>query len=152
MGKIKAFINEFKEFALKGNVVSMAVGIIIGGAFQSIITSLINNIINPIIGCFSYGGINGLSIQIWKAHLYIGAFIMDVINFLVMALVVFLIVKAMNKAMSLGKKKEEPKPEAPTTKTCPYCQSEISIIATRCPHCTSMLTVEEVTADAAQTE
>lgn len=145
MGKIKAFINEFKEFALKGNVVSMAVGIIIGGAFQSIVTSLIDNIINPIIGCFSTGGIKGLSVTIWNAELFIGNFIMDVINFLVMAFVIFLIVKAMNKAMSLGKKKEEPKPAEPTTKVCPYCRSEISILATRCPHCTSVLTAAEVT-------
>lgn len=150
MGKMRAFMNEFKAFALQGNVVSMAVGIIIGGAFQSIITSLIDNIINPIIGCFSYGGISGLSVTIWKAELYIGTFVMDVVNFLVMALVVFLIVKAMNTAMAkaraLGPKAETP--EAPATKICPFCQSEISKIATRCPHCTSMLKVDEPTSKA----
>ena len=144
MGKIKAFFNEFKEFALKGNVVSMAVGIIIGGAFSSIITSLTDNIISPIIGCFNEGGFNGITIDIWEAQLRIGAFLTDVLNFLIMAFVLFLIVKAMNKIMSLGKKKETP--AAPTTKVCPYCQSEISILATKCPHCTSALPAEEVNA------
>lgn len=144
MGKIKAFFNEFKEFALKGNVVSMAVGIIIGGAFSSIITSLTENIINPIIGCFNEGGINGLSVTIWNAELYIGAFIMDVINFLIMALVLFVIIKAMNKVMTIGKKKEAP--AAPTTKLCPFCKSEINILATKCPHCTSAIPAEEVQA------
>lgn len=144
MGKIKAFFNEFKEFALKGNVVSMAVGIIIGGAFSSIITSLTENIINPIIGCFNEGGIIGLSVTIWNAELYIGAFIMDVINFLIMALVLFVIIKAMNKVMTIGKKKEAP--AAPTTKLCPFCKSEINILATKCPHCTSAIPAEEVQA------
>lgn len=139
MGKIKNFFNEFKAFALKGNVVSMAVGIIIGGAFTSIINSLINNIINPIIGCFVSGGINGLTVKIWKAELFYGAFVMDVINFFVMAFIVFLMVKAMNAATSIGKKKTEETPAAPTTKVCPYCQSEININATKCPHCTSDL-------------
>lgn len=137
MEKIKNFIKEFKEFALKGNVVSMAVGIIIGGAFQSIITSLIENIISPIIGCFNTGGFEGVSITIWKAELLVGQFVLDVVNFLIMAFVVFLIVKAMNAAMSIGKKKEEDVPAEPTTKVCPYCQSEININATKCPHCTS---------------
>ncbi|MGN0166371.1 MAG: large conductance mechanosensitive channel protein MscL [Lachnospiraceae bacterium] len=137
---MKSFLNEFKEFALKGNVVSMAVGIIIGGAFQSIVTSLINNIINPIIGCFNEEGINGLKITIWNAELCIGAFIMDVVNFIIMAFVIFLIVKAMNAAMSIGKKKAEPEvPAEPTTKVCPYCLSEININAKKCPHCTSEL-------------
>ena len=139
MGKIKNFFAEFKAFALKGNVVSMAVGIIIGGAFTSIINSLINNIINPIIGCFVSGGINGLTVKIWKAELFYGAFIMDVINFIVMAFIVFLMVKAMNAATNVGKKKTEEAPAEPTTKVCPYCQSEININATKCPHCTSDL-------------
>lgn len=139
MGKIKNFFAEFKAFALKGNVVSMAVGIIIGGAFTSIINSLINNIINPIIGCFVSGGINSLTVKIWKAELFYGAFIMDVINFIVMAFIVFLMVKAMNAATSIGKKKTEEAPAEPTTKVCPYCQSEININATKCPHCTSDL-------------
>lgn len=144
MGKIKAFFNEFKEFALKGNVVSMAVGIIIGGAFSSIITSLTENIISPIIGCFNEGGFKGLTITIWEAELKIGAFIMDVVNFLIMAFVLFIIIKAMNTVMTIGKKKEEA--AAPTTKVCPYCQSEISILATKCPHCTSAIPAEEVQA------
>ncbi|MDO4522088.1 MAG: large conductance mechanosensitive channel protein MscL [Eubacteriales bacterium] len=137
MSKTKSFFGEFKEFALKGNVVSMAVGVIIGGAFQSIVTSLLDNIINPVIGCFNVGGFNSLAIHVGSADLMVGQFIMDVINFLIMAFVVFMIVKAMNKAMSMGKKEE--KPADPTTKVCPFCQSEIDIKATRCPHCTSQL-------------
>ncbi|MDO4633933.1 MAG: large conductance mechanosensitive channel protein MscL [Eubacteriales bacterium] len=133
---MKSFMAEFKEFALKGNVVSMAVGVIIGGAFQSIVTSLLDNVINPIIGCFNVGGFTGLTIHVGKAELLVGTFIMDIINFLIMAMVVFMIVKAMNKAMTLGKKEEE---EEETTKECPFCKSEIPLEATRCPHCTSQL-------------
>ncbi|SEP89159.1 large conductance mechanosensitive channel [Lachnospiraceae bacterium RM5] len=138
---MKNFIKEFKEFALKGNVMDLAVGVIIGGAFSSLVTSLIDNIISPIIGCFSTGGFNGLHITIGKANIYYGAFIMDIINFLIMALVIFIIVKGINKLTSIGKKKEE---EAPTTKTCKYCQSEISINAIKCPNCTSMLDTSDI--------
>ncbi|MBR1862939.1 MAG: large conductance mechanosensitive channel protein MscL [Ruminococcus sp.] len=104
---IKKFLSEFKEFALKGNVMDLAIGVIIGGAFSGLVTSLLDNIFSPIIGCFSVGGLNGLSFKIWKADLHIGAFINDVINFIIMALIVFLLMKSINKLMSLGKKKEE---------------------------------------------
>lgn len=97
-------IKEFKEFIAKGNVLDLAVGVIIGGAFGNIVTSFINNLIAPIIGCFTVGGFNELSVKIGKATLTYGAFIMDVINFLIMAFVIFLIVKAFNK---VSKKKEE---------------------------------------------
>ncbi len=131
---MKNFFKEFKEFAIKGNVMSLAVGMIIGSAFTALVNSLLDNVISPIIGCFNTGGINGLHITIWKADIYYGAFLTDVVNFLIMAFVVFLMVKAVNKITDIGKKKEE---AAPTTKKCPYCKSEIDIDATKCPHCTS---------------
>ena len=132
---MKNFFKEFKEFAVKGNVMSLAVGMIIGSAFTALVNSLLDNIISPIIGCFNTGGINGLHFTIWKADIYYGAFITDVVNFIIMAFVVFLMVKAVNKLTDLGKKKEEE--AAPTTKVCPFCKSEINIEATKCPHCTS---------------
>lgn len=135
---MKIFFEEFKKFISKGNVIDMAVGIIIGGAFTSIVSSLVNDIINPILGLF--GGMNFDQLA-WNitgdVTLYYGKFITAVVNFLIMALIVFLLVKIMNKAMSRIQKPEEPK--APTTKTCPFCKSEIAIAATRCPHCTSQL-------------
>ena len=104
---MKKFMEEFKAFALRGNVMDMAVGVIIGGAFSGIVTSLTDNFINPIL------------------------------NFLIMALILFCLMKGINKLLSFNKKEEAP--AGPTTKTCPFCQSEISIKATRCPHCTSVL-------------
>lgn len=133
---MKKFFNEFKEFAVKGNVMSLAVGMIIGTAFSGLVKSLLDNIISPIIGCFNTGGINGLHATIWNADIYYGAFLTDVVNFIIMAFIVFLMVKGVNKLTDIGKKKEE-KEEAPTTKKCPYCKSEIDIEATKCPHCTS---------------
>lgn len=132
---MKNFIKEFKEFAIKGNVMSLAVGMIIGSAFTALVNSLLDNVISPIIGCFNTGGINGLHFTIWKADIYYGAFLTDVVNFIIMAFVVFLMVKGMNKLSSVGKKKEEE--AAPITKECPFCKSEINIEATKCPHCTS---------------
>ena len=133
---MKKFLDEFKEFALKGNVMDMAVGVIIGAAFGNIITALTENVINPLIGCIGNPEVTGFVIPLIKGQeINIGALLTAIINFLLMALVLFMVIKAMNKAMSVGKKKE---PEAaPTTKKCPYCQSEIDIKATRCPHCTS---------------
>lgn len=135
---MKKFFEEFKKFISKGNVMDMAVGIIIGGAFTSIVSSLVNDIINPVLGLF--GGMNFDQLA-WNitgdVTLYYGKFITAVVNFLIMALIVFIIVKMMNKAMSKFQKEETPK--APTTKICPYCRSEIAIEATRCAHCTSEL-------------
>ncbi|MBO7701132.1 MAG: large conductance mechanosensitive channel protein MscL [Eubacteriaceae bacterium] len=136
---MKKFIQEFKEFAVKGNVMDMAVGIIIGGAFTAIVTSLVNDIISPLIGVLVKMDFNELTATILGVEIKYGAFIMAVVNFLIVALVLFSIIKAMNKASELVKKKEEEAPEAPTTKVCPYCKSEIAIDATRCPHCTSEL-------------
>lgn len=135
---MKKFLQEFKEFALKGNVMSLAVGMIIGTSFSGLVTSLLDNIISPIIGCFNAGGFNGLSITIGKATLTYGAFLNAVVNFVIMAFIVFLMVKGMNKLTSIGKKEDE-KTEEVTTKKCPYCKSEIDFEAIKCPHCTSDL-------------
>ena len=135
---MKAFIKEFKEFISRGNVMDMAVGVIIGGAFTAIVTSLVDDIIMPLLSLLTGGlDFSALSIPLGTgeeaAALNYGAFIAAVINFLLIALVIFTIIKAINKATP---KKEEPKAE-PTTKICPKCQMEISIKATKCPHCTS---------------
>ena len=136
---MKSFIKEFKEFISKGNVMDMAVGVIIGGAFTAIVTSLVDDIIMPLISILTGGfDFSNLSIALGSgegaATFNYGSFITAVINFLLIALVIFTVIKAMNKFNK--KKNEEPDP---TTKDCPYCQSEISIKATKCPHCTSDL-------------
>jgi large conductance mechanosensitive channel len=136
--KTKGFFGEFKKFVMRGNVIDMAVGVIIGAAFGSIVTALTENVINPLIGCIGNPEVEGFVIPLIKGQeINLGAFITAVINFVIMAFVLFLIVKAMNKAMTIGKKKEEE--AAPKTKVCPFCKSEINIEATRCPHCTSEL-------------
>ncbi len=135
---MKAFMKEFKEFAMRGNVMDMAVGVIIGGAFGAIITALVDNIITPIIGAV-LGGVDfsGLAITVGKAQIGYGAFIQAVIDFLIVAFCIFCMLKAVNKALDAKKKEEEP--AAPTTKECPFCKTEIAIGATRCPNCTSVL-------------
>lgn len=134
---MKKFLSEFKEFISKGNVLDLAVGVIIGGAFSAIVTSLTDNIIKPLINCIGGADIQGKIHLIGDNYIDYGAFLSAIINFLIMALIIFCIVKAVNKAMSLGKKKEEEAPAEPVTKICPYCKSEIAIDATKCPHCTS---------------
>ena len=137
---MKKFLAEFKEFISRGNVMNLAVGVIIGGAFSAIVTSLTDNIINPIIALFGGTNINGLAIQLVEGNeatiVDFGAFISAIINFIIMAFIIFLLVKAVNKAMAIGKKKEEEIEEV-TTKICPFCKSEIAIDAVKCPHCTS---------------
>lgn len=132
-------LKEFKEFALRGNVLDLAVGVIIGGAFQKLVTSLTTNLISPILGCFTEVDFSGWALKIGNLNLTYGAFITDVINFIIMAFIVFLIVKFMNKLSNLGKKEEPTVKAEPTTKVCPHCFSEINIKATRCPCCTSEL-------------
>ena len=128
---MKKFIKEFREFINRGNVMDMAVGIIIGGAFTSIVSSLVDDIINPILGLF--GGMNFDQLK-WNI---LGE--VTVLNFLIMALVIFTIMRVMNSAAEKLNHNKEEKPAAPTTKKCPYCKTEIAIDATRCPHCTSVL-------------
>ena len=137
--KQKKFWSEFKEFAMRGNVMDLAVGVIIGGAFQKIVSSLVADIISPLLGLF--GGINfeNKLLQIGDVQLKYGAFITTVIDFLIMAFIIFLMIKLINKVTAIGKKKEEEIQE-PTTKVCPYCLSEIDVKASRCKFCTSDIT------------
>lgn len=141
---MKKFFEEFRAFIAKGNVLDMAVGVIIGGAFGSVVSGLTDNIIQPLLNCIGGAEVQG-KIQLFGTENYLdyGAFISAIINFLIMAFVVFLIVKSVSRvseaAQKLSKKEEEEAP-APTTKVCPYCKSEIDIEAVKCPHCTSDIT------------
>lgn len=137
---MKALIKEFKEFISRGNVMDMAVGVIIGGAFTAIVNSLVNDMLMPLLSLLTGGfDFSGLCIALGEgenaATINYGSFISAIINFLLIALVIFLIIKAINKVSR--KKKEEA--SVPTTKECPYCKEQIAIEATRCPHCTSKL-------------
>ena len=163
---MKKFGQEFKKFIMRGNVLDLAVGVIIGAAFQAIVSSLINDILMPFIGLITGGAnfqeqfailklpegvtkemVTSLDVakELGVTTINYGSFIAAIINFILMAIVVFLIVKSFNKAAERAKKKKEAeeKPAEPTTKVCPFCQSEISIKATRCPHCTSELPKDE---------
>lgn len=145
---MKKFFSEFKAFISRGNVMDMAVGIIIGGAFTSIVSSLVNDIISPLLGAFGGMNFDQFSVTLFgTATLNYGKFITAVINFLIMALVIFCIIKVINSVASRFSKKKE---EAVTTKTCPYCKSKIDIEATRCPHCTSELEIKVEAASEAE--
>ncbi len=135
MKAIKKFLDEFKKFALRGNIVDMAVGIIIGGAFTAIVKSLTDNFIQPLLTVILTWEWELLSWYVIGSA--IAGFATDVINFILTAFVLFMILKGINAIMATGKKPEAP--VAPTTKTCPYCKSAVAIDATRCPHCTSEL-------------
>ena len=147
-------LKEFKEFAVKGNMMDLAVGVIIGGAFNALVTSLVNDIIMPLLSLITgkidfnnlFIALDGQEYKTLEAAKEAGAstvnygsFISGVINFIIMAFVVFLIVKGINKLRRLGEKPAPAVNAEPTTKVCPFCQSEISIKAVRCPHCTSKL-------------
>ncbi len=149
---MKGFLKEFKEFAMRGNVIDLAVGVIIGGAFQKIVTSVVNDLVMPLIGLITKGsdfatkfialdGGEYATIEeataAGAAILTYGNFIAVTIDFLIMAFVIFLLVKGLNKLTSIGKKPEPVVEAAPTTKVCPFCKSEIAIDATKCAHCTS---------------
>lgn len=156
---MKGFLEEFKKFIMRGNVIDLAVGVIIGGAFQAIVNSLVNDIVSPVISLATKGinfadkfillttdDVSFATVEAAKeagyATLNYGSFITAVINFLIMATVIFLLVKGINKVSEIGRKKEEVAEEV-TTKICPYCKSEISIEAVKCPNCTSELPEEE---------
>jgi len=130
-------LKEFKEFAIRGNVIDLAIGVIIGGAFGKIVASLVNDILMPLIGLL-LGGINfaDRAFIIGDAAVKWGAFVQTVIDFAIIAFVIFLMVKAVN---NLRKPAPVSAPAEPTTKECPYCLSVIPIKASRCPHCTSQL-------------
>ncbi|QNK56978.1 large-conductance mechanosensitive channel protein MscL [Paenibacillus sp. PAMC21692] len=149
-------VKEFREFAMRGNVIDLAVGVIIGGAFGKIVTSLVNDIIMPPIGMI-LGGVNFKDLKIsldpsysgdpaTEPFIRYGQFINVMLDFLIVAFCIFLLVKGINALRRL-KEKEEPKAEAaPTEKDCPYCLSKVPIKASRCKHCTSQL--EETPANA----
>lgn len=158
MKKGKGFIGEFKEFIMRGNVMDLAVGVIIGGAFQVIVNSLVNDIIMPVITLVT----GGIDFKNWffaldggsygtlaeaqaakAATLNYGVFLTAVINFLIMAFVIFLLVKAMNRLADLSYlRKKEKEEDTPSTKICPFCKSEIPIDAVKCAHCTSNVSDE----------
>ncbi|MBQ9030588.1 MAG: large conductance mechanosensitive channel protein MscL [Parasporobacterium sp.] len=137
MSEKKGIIQEFKEFINQGNVMDLAVGVIIGAAFKAIVDSLVGDLISPIIGSIFKMDFSDLSVNINGAELMYGNFIMSVLNFFIIAIVLFCIIKAFNKARNAVKKPVEEAPAAPETKVCPFCKSEIAIDACRCPHCTS---------------
>ncbi|MBQ2183515.1 MAG: large conductance mechanosensitive channel protein MscL [Lachnospiraceae bacterium] len=150
-------LKEFKEFALKGNVMDMAIGVIIGGAFSAIVTALTTCFINPLINSVGGAEVAGVIKLPWVDYtgldseaalalsLNYGGFITAIINFLILAVILFIMLKAINTATKaaeaaaakLKKEKEDAEAEAPTTKICPFCKSEINFEATKCPHCTS---------------
>lgn len=130
---MKKFFEEFKAFALRGNVLDMAVGVIIGGAFTAIVTSLTENFIQPFLSFIL--GATGYQFYSWSQIAgFASNFLTSVVNFVITAFALFCLVKMIVKLTSIGKNQEE---AAPTTKKCPYCKSEIAIDAVKCPHCTS---------------
>jgi len=137
---MKKFMNEFKAFALRGNVMSLAVGMIIGVAFQEIVSSLTDNILSPIIGLFMGGNFDAFELNIWGTTLRYGAFITSVFNFVILAFVVFIMVKSVNKLFCIKSS------QAQVTRLCQFCKTVLHKDATRCPACTSVLD-EEVKAD-----
>ena len=142
----KNFISEFKKFAMRGNVIDMAVGIIIGAAFSKIVDSLVKDVLMPPIGLL-LGKVDFSDLKLVltdgenPVSINYGLFINALISFIIVAFAVFVLIKAINKLQEKMCAEEEvaPAPVEPTTKTCPHCCSEIAIKATRCPHCTSEL-------------
>lgn len=149
---MKNLLKEFKDFALKGNMIDLAVGVIIGGAFNSLVKSLVDNVVMPALSIFTgkidftnmFIALNGQTYATLAAAkeetsvIAYGQFVTEVINFLIMAFVVFIVIRELNK---LHKKNEAPSEPAPVPheKVCPFCKSTIDLDATRCPHCTSQL-------------
>ncbi|MBQ3498730.1 MAG: large conductance mechanosensitive channel protein MscL [Clostridia bacterium] len=151
MSKKSGFMSEFKTFIMRGNVIDLAVGVIIGAAFQAIIKSLVDDLIMPVISIFTKGvDFTNMFVVIGEgeydtlaaaqeagaAVFAYGNFINAIINFLIMSFVIFVLVRTINKLRDKAAK-EEVVEAAPTTKKCPFCKSEIDIEATKCPNCTS---------------
>jgi len=137
---MRKLLNEFKEFAVKGNALNLAVGVIIGAAFQSVVTSLTNDMLSPVIGLFTGGNFDSLHIEAFGVTIKYGSFITSVVNFIIMAFVVFLLVKFINKLsnVTIGKMKSPGAPE-PEIRKCPFCMTVVDENATRCPACTSQI-------------
>lgn len=159
---MKKFLKEFEEFALKGNMIDLAVGVIIGGAFNGLVKSLVENVVMPALSLLTgkidfsnmFIALNGkhyatlAAAQAETSAIAYGLFITELINFVIMAFVVFMVVRELNALYRLA---EPPVVEAPKEKTCPFCKSSVAIDATRCPHCTSVLEETPVIAEAAAT-
>jgi large conductance mechanosensitive channel len=143
---MRKILNEFKTFISRGNVIDMAVGVIIGGAFTAIVNSLVEDLLNPLLGLIT-GGVDfsTLSITLGEgenaAVLAYGSFLSAIINFLLIAVVLFMIIRTINK---LHRNKIEDVPAEAKTKICPFCKSEIAVDASRCPHCTSELFSKDI--------
>ena len=138
---MKKFLEEFKKFALRGNVLDLAVGVIIGSAFTGIVTALTTDFINPLLNFVmtsdhTAGQLGDTGVA-WTLGGAVSAFLTVVVNFIITAFVLFCLMRGINKLMSLGKKPEAP--AAPTTKECPYCKSQIPLLATKCMYCTSTI-------------
>lgn len=137
---MKKIGQEFKEFISRGNVIDMAVGMIIGAAFTAIVKSLVDDILNPLLSIpLKKDTLSELVVKVWNTDIKYGSFLSAIITFLLTAIALFFVVKFINAMRNIGKKKVEEAPAAPTTKVCPFCKSEIAIDATKCAHCTSDL-------------
>ena len=138
---MKKFFKEFKEFALKGNVMDLAIGMIIGAAFTAIVTSLVNDVIMPLLSLITAGYLDfsHIVLHVNNVDINFGALLTAIVTFICIALVLFLMIKVIDKVKEAAKKEEE---AAPTVKECPFCKSEIPLMASRCPHCTSELPEE----------
>ena len=136
---MKRFLQEFKDFALRGNVMSLAVGLIIGAAFQEIVSSLTDNILSPIIGLLIGQNFDFLEWNVLGVTLRYGAFITSVLNFIILALVVFLLVRSMNRLLASAERKKADEPQ----NICPFCMTSLPLGATRCSACTSFLNAAE---------
>ena len=142
---MKKLLKEFEKFIMRGNVIDMAVGVIVGAAFQGIVNSLVNDVISPLLGLIANTDLSYLVLNVRGVDIKYGSFLTAVINFLIMAFVIFLLVKGINKLAELGIRKDKNKkaeePAKPATKLCPYCKSERPADAVKCCHCTSDLEV-----------
>jgi len=140
---LKKLFSEFKTFISKGSVIDLAVGVIIGAAFKTIVDSLVGDVISPLIGLVGNTDLSNLAWQVGGVSIGYGAFLTAVLNFLIMAVVLFLLIKGINATRALGgkiKKDAPEKPAEPTEKVCPFCRMKIPLEATRCPYCTSEVT------------
>lgn len=137
---MKKILQEFKTFISRGNVIDLAVGMIIGSAFTGVVNALTDDIIKPILNCVGGADIQGKLHLLGDNYIDYGAFISAVINFLIMAVIIFVIVRLFNRlSEAIHHVKEDDEDKKPAVKICPYCKSEIPSDATRCAHCTSKL-------------